>query len=117
MISLSDREASARTQNPEVSGGIRFNSKEPKGFPKKKVKLTLEGVSEPGSYEQITPNGKQTLTEDQYVSWFSDQGKFELNRTDLSIPVTFEPEKEKGILVAVIRNGRGGMAVLSYRSQ
>lgn len=65
------------------------------------------------SYQFKTENGNlRSLTEKLEVSWFTSNGSFQLSRTDENQSNIWTPAAGGGVLVIVVRDGRGGSAHL-----
>ncbi|MFP5518885.1 MAG: hypothetical protein ACLGGX_03220 [Bdellovibrionia bacterium] len=61
------------------------------------------------SYQFKTENGDiRNLTEKLDVSWFASKGTFKYTRTDGDQNNEWTPESGSGVLVIVVRDGRGG---------
>jgi hypothetical protein len=112
IISLSSKEPEALAQNPSISGGIEVDGAEATGFPEGNVRLSVNGIAPPRQYEILTPSGMKIINEGQFITWFSSSGELEFTRTDADASVKFSSKKNEGVIVAVVRDGRGGMTVL-----
>lgn len=100
--------------NPAVSGQIQVNNADVVSYPAESSSLSLDGVESSQSYEFSQDGQISILSEFLTISWFSNKGSFQFSRTDADDAVTFDPENEtSGVIVAVVRDGRGGVTVLS----
>lgn len=109
VIKLTSKETSQLNTNPTL-GNIVSDNNALSSFPTGEIKLDVSNLSVPESYVLQTNVGLRSFTEDAYVSWYSNAGEFLFNRTDPNEENTFKPSKESGVIVAVYRDGRGGVS-------
>ncbi len=80
--------------------------------------LLLETASTPESYQFLTGDGQyRSMTESYEVSWFVSEGVIESSRSDSNTstewqaPASILSATTKLVIVGVLRDGRGGLAV------
>ncbi len=107
-IKLSNKTSGELNANPTM-GSILFNSSTLSAYPTEAGSMEVSTLSSPETYDYQSSTSNESLTEEMYLSWYGSTGKFLYNRTSSSNSNTFTPEGNKGIFVAIYRDGRGGL--------
>lgn len=110
-ISLTTKTSELNT-NPTISGAIQSNGVDISGFPTGKTKLGISGVSAAQNYQSQGNNGVSSFNENQFVSWFANSGEFQFSRVDTDETVEYDTSATSGVIVGVVRDGRGGVAFI-----
>lgn len=108
-IKMSTKATADLNANPTL-GDILFDSATLSSFPTSEGKMTASSLSTAETYDYVTSNGNETLTEEMYLSWYASSGEFVFNRTTSNEPNPYTPKGSGGVFVMVYRDGRGGVA-------
>ncbi|MDH4468088.1 MAG: hypothetical protein QE271_08520 [Bacteriovoracaceae bacterium] len=106
---------STKNQNPTI-GSILFDGSSFTSYPES-GNFSLDSYSQEESYTFQDRNGNSsTLTEELFVSWYVSDGEINFSSVDPEANVKFTSPQSSSresslVVVAVIRDARGGMAI------
>lgn len=100
--------------NP-AGAGILLNGAVLASIPKKDDRLTVTGLTPETFTFQNVDGSSETRTEDLEVGWYVSEGKFDRPKSTYGETVKFlEDAPISLLLVAVIRDDRGGMEIVRF---
>lgn len=108
-IKLSTKGNSDLNVNPSF-GTIQVAGSSLSSYPSSKTPIDINSASTPESYSVQTTDGLKSFTENMFISWHANSGEFLFNRTDIGEGNEYEPSGSSGVFVAILRDGRGGVA-------
>ncbi len=104
--------------NPTISDLLLNNNSFTQRPSEGTYQLSLSTTDTPESYQFLTGDGVyKNLKEEYEISWFVSEGVMEISRALLSdlldwvVPAPNPAPAQKAVLVGVLRDGRGGVAV------
>ena len=108
-IKLSTKASGNLNTNPTFSG-VQFNGNALTSYPSNKGTISISTASNPQSYSLVSSSGTKVFEEDMFFSWYSSDGKYLFDRTDVGENNDFTPDGGSGVFVIVYRDSRGGVA-------
>jgi hypothetical protein len=103
--------------NPSFDDIVTSSGAELSTLPKGDKKLKLKNISDEESFIFINSNGEDiSITEQFLTTWFVYRGDVFPSRTTTKTKLNYDPPSSgKDIIVAVLRDGRGGVAARLIR--
>lgn len=103
--------------NPSFDAIVKSDGTSLTSLPKNDKKLKLKNISDEENFVFINADGESiSFTEEFLITWFVYRGDVFPSRTTVKDKLTYEPPSSgNDIIVAVIRDGRGGVAARIIR--